>query len=86
MKCPATIQGQHEGGTPLTEASRDLWNRIRFFLSRSLFIGGFLLLLCALMPQPWLLLSFFLVLGIIILALLIGSYTVYKKSYIEGAE
>lgn len=73
-----------KGGTLLTEASRDLWNRIRFFLSRSLFIGGFLLLLCALMPQSWLLLSFFLVLGIIILAVLIGSYTVYKKSYYRG--
>ncbi|MFO1445218.1 hypothetical protein KDN24_18870 [Bacillus sp. Bva_UNVM-123] len=68
---------------PLIAAHNDLWNKVRHFVARALFIGGVLILPCMLFPGKLLLILFLSILGILILTLFLGSYQIYKKHYIN---
>ncbi|MBS4190620.1 DUF1648 domain-containing protein [Bacillus sp. FJAT-49705] len=68
---------------PLINAHNDLWNKVRHFVAKGLFIGGLLMLPCVFFPVKSLLIIFLTILGLLIAILLLGSYQIYKKHYIN---
>ncbi|MFS1516559.1 hypothetical protein [Bacillus sp. SM2101] len=65
--------------SPLNSAINESWNNIRFFLAKVLFVGGILMLPLIFLTPKVLLITFFIVLGMILLVMLLGSYAIYKK-------
>lgn len=70
-------------GIPLSDAHSDLWNKMRRFFSRALFVGGLLLIPCVLFPIKIMFVAFLIVLSLTVIVILLGSYIVYKKQYIN---
>lgn len=70
-------------GIPLSDGHSDLWNKIRRFFSRGLFVGGLLLIPCVFFPIKLMFVAFLIVLGLTVIVILLGSYIIYKKQYMN---
>lgn len=77
------FKADDQTATPLINAHNDLWNKVRHFVAKGLFAGGLLMLPCVFFPAKIILTIFLTILALLIATLLLGSYQIYKKHYID---
>ncbi len=77
------FKAAEQNTVPLIAAHNELWNKVRHFVARALFIGGMLILPCMFFPEKLMLFIFLMILGLLIVTLLLGSYQIYKKHYMN---
>lgn len=77
------FKADDQSSVPLINAHNDLWNKVRHFIAKGLFAGGLLMLPCVFFPAKIILTIFLTILALLIATLLLGSYQIYKKHYID---
>jgi uncharacterized membrane protein len=72
-------------GLPITIEAAKIWNSVSMVFAKFLSAGAVLMMLCALLPYPWMLIIFFVVFGVTIAGALISSYVVYRRTHTYGS-
>ncbi|MBD1381104.1 DUF1648 domain-containing protein [Metabacillus arenae] len=71
----------HEQQNPLlSERSHTLWNRVARPVSHRFMIGGLIILLCGLIPNPFMIVSFFTVLALTFAAIILHIYRAFEHA------